>query len=39
MIPIPIPEFKVMNSTKLLKQDTLASVANLLDGKLVKAPT
>ncbi|HIW16344.1 MAG TPA: malonate decarboxylase subunit alpha [Firmicutes bacterium] len=37
MIPIPIPEFKVMNSKKLLKQDKLASVANLLDGKLVKS--
>ena len=37
MIPVSIPEFKVMNSKKLLKQEKLASIANLLDGKIVKS--
>lgn len=35
MIPIQIPEFKVMNSKKLLKSEKLESVANLLNGKIV----
>ena len=36
MIPIPIPEFKVMDSKKRLKAEKMASVASLMDGKIVK---
>ncbi|MGI6028282.1 MAG: malonate decarboxylase subunit alpha [Candidatus Heteroscillospira sp.] len=37
MIPVPIPEFKVMDSKKRLKAEKLASVSQLLDGKFVKS--
>lgn len=36
MIPIPVPEFKVLNSKKLLKAEKLASISHLLDGKIVQ---
>ena len=36
MIPVPIPEFKVMDSKKRLKAEKLASVSGMLDGKIVK---
>ena len=39
MIPIPIPEFKVMDSKKRLKAEKMASVASLLDGKIVNVRT
>ena len=37
MIPIPIPEFKVWDSKKKIKEEKLKSVAGLLDGKVVKS--
>ena len=36
MIPVPIPEFKVMDSKKRLKAEKMASVSGMLDGKIVK---
>lgn len=36
MIPVSIPEFKVMDSKKRLKAEKLASVSSMLDGKIVK---
>ena len=37
MIPIPIPEFKVMDSKKRLKAEKMAGISSLMDGKFVKS--
>lgn len=37
MIPVAIPEFKVMNSKKLMKAEKMQSIAGLLDGKFAKS--